>query len=52
MERSYGAFTRMMRLPVAVDGSKATASFKDGVITITLPKAPEAKGTTISVKAA
>ena len=52
VERSYGAFTRVMRLPSAVDGSKATASFKDGVITITLPKAPEAKGTTIQVKAA
>jgi hypothetical protein len=34
------------------DGSKATASFKDGVVTVTLPKAPEAKGTTIPVKAA
>jgi HSP20 family protein len=52
VERSYGAFARVMRLPAAVDGSKATASFKDGVITITLPKAPEAKGTTIPVKAA
>jgi HSP20 family molecular chaperone IbpA len=41
-----------MRLPAAVDGSKATASFKDGVITITLPKMAEAKGTTIPVKAA
>jgi HSP20 family protein len=52
VERSYGAFTRVMRLPAAVDGSKATASFKDGVITITLPKMAEAKGTTIPVKAA
>ena len=52
VERTYGAFSRAMRLPAAVDGSKATASFKDGVITIALPKAPEAKGTTIAVKAA
>ena len=52
VERSYGAFARVMRLPSAVDESKAAASFKDGVITITLPKAPEAKGTTIPVKAA
>jgi HSP20 family protein len=52
VERSYGAFARVMRLPAAVDASKAAASFKDGVITITLPKAPEAKGTTIPVKAA
>jgi len=52
VERSYGAFSRMMRLPAPVDSSKATASFKDGVLTITLPKTPEAKGTTIPVKAA
>ncbi len=52
VERSYGAFARVMRLPAAVDSGKATASFKDGVVTITLPKAPEAKGTTIPVKAA
>jgi HSP20 family protein len=52
VERSYGAFARVMRLPAAVDGSKATAAFKDGVVTITLPKAPEAKGTMIPVKAA
>ena len=52
VERTYGAFSRAMRLPSAVDGSKATADFKNGVVTITLPKAPEAKGTTIPVKAA
>jgi HSP20 family protein len=52
VERSYGAFARLLRLPAAVDASKATATFKDGVITISLPKAPEAKGTTIPVKAA
>jgi HSP20 family protein len=51
VERSYGSFARAMRLPAAVDGSKTTASFKDGVVTITLPKAPEAKGTTVPVKA-
>jgi HSP20 family protein len=52
VERSYGAFCRVMRLPAPVDGSKATATFKDGVVTITLPKAPAANGTTIPVKAA
>lgn len=52
VERSYGTFTRAMRLPADVDGSKASASFKDGVVTIILPKSPEAKGTTIPVKAA
>ena len=52
VERTYGAFSRAMRLPAAVDGGKATAEFKNGVVTIKLPKAPEAKGTSIPVKAA
>jgi HSP20 family protein len=51
VERSWGAFMRTVRLPAPVDGSKVTATFKNGVITITLPKAPGAKGTTIPVKA-
>jgi HSP20 family protein len=51
MERSAGAFTRSVRLPVAVDGSKVTATFKNGLLTVTLPKTPGAKGTMIPVKA-
>ncbi len=49
-ERSYGAFTRSVRLPVAVDGSRVTATFKNGLLTITLPKTPAAKGTMIPIK--
>jgi HSP20 family protein len=52
VERSYGAFARSFRLPAVVDGAKVTAAFKDGVLTVTLPKAPSAKGTTIPIKAA
>ena len=52
VERSHGAFYRAIRLPVAVEAGKVTATFKDGVVTITLPKAPQAKGTAIPVKAA
>jgi HSP20 family protein len=52
IERSYGAFYRSVALPAAVDSSKAAATFKDGVVTITLPKVAEAKGTMIPVKAA
>lgn len=52
VERSYGAFYRSVQLPSAVDAGKVAATFKDGVVTITLPKAPEAKGTTIPIKAA
>ncbi len=51
VERAYGAFTRAIRLPVAVDGEKVMASFKNGVLTVTLPKTPAAKGTSIAIKA-
>lgn len=52
IERSYGAFYRSVPLPATVEPEKVTATFKDGVVTITLPKAAAAKGTTIPVKAA
>jgi HSP20 family protein len=51
MERSYGGFVRSIRLPVPVDGSKVSATFKNGLLTVRLPKTPAAKGTTIPVKA-
>jgi hypothetical protein len=50
VERSYGAFTRSVRLPVGVDGSKVNATFKNGLLTITLPKTPAAKGLAIPIK--
>ena len=51
VERTYGMFARSVRLPVTVDGSKVVASFKNGLLTITLPKTPTSKGTTIPIKA-
>jgi HSP20 family protein len=51
IERSYGAFARAVRLPMSVDGSTVAATFKNGLLTVTLPKAPAAKGTTIPIKA-
>jgi HSP20 family molecular chaperone IbpA len=39
-------------MPAAVSGDKVTATFKDGTLTIVLPKTSEAKGTTIPVKSA
>jgi HSP20 family protein len=51
VERAYGAFARSVRLPVAVDANKVTATFKNGLLTITLPKTPAARGTMIPVKA-
>jgi HSP20 family protein len=43
MERSYGAFTRSFRLPAEVQGDKAKATFKDGVLQIRVPKTEEAR---------
>jgi len=51
VERFYGNFTRSVRLPVGVDGSRVTASFKNGLLTVTLPKTVAARGTTIPIKA-
>ncbi len=42
VERSYGSFQRAIPLPVDVDRDKVQASFKNGVLTVTLPKSPEA----------
>ena len=44
-ERSYGSFHRVIPLPSYMDGEKAKAKFKNGVLTITLPKLPEEKAT-------
>jgi HSP20 family protein len=43
VERSYGSFSRSLTLPFAVDPNKAKATFKNGVLSITLPKPPEVK---------
>lgn len=42
-ERSYGAIYRTIPLPSGVDGEKAQASFKNGVLTIRLPQTSEAQ---------
>jgi HSP20 family protein len=42
MERSYGSFTRSVPLPVEVDTDKVQATFKKGVLEITLPKTAKA----------
>ena len=42
-EISSGAFLRTVALPAIVDGSKAKASFKDGMLELTLPKTEKAK---------
>lgn len=49
-EMSRGSFTRTVSLPSEVDDAKAKASFKDGVLEITLPKVESAKRRTITVE--
>lgn len=49
VERSYGAFSRSFTLPRTVDGNGIVARFDNGVLTLTLPKMPEAKGRRIEI---
>ncbi len=51
-ERPVGRFTRVLRLPAEVDGNNVQAELKDGILTITLPKAEEAKPRKIKVVSA
>ena len=48
-ERYFGRFHRGVSLPTAVDSAKVTAAYKDGILTVTLPKAEEAKPKQIQV---
>ncbi len=49
IERSYGTFSRSFRLPENVDGDKAKAKFKDGVLEIRLPKVKESRERKIEI---
>jgi len=49
-ERDAGNFRRIISLPTRVDSDKVTATCKNGVLTVTLPKAEEVKPRQISVK--
>jgi len=50
VERSYGSFHRSIPLPTTVDPDKVDATYKDGVLTVTVAKHPEAKPKRIPVK--
>lgn len=50
VERSYGSFERTISLPSAVKADQADAEFKQGILTISLPKTEEAKTRTVKVK--
>lgn len=48
-ERSYGKFSRALTFPTAVNGDKIKASYKAGVLTVTVPKTEEAKPKQITI---
>lgn len=50
-ERFVGKFRRSISLPTRVDASKVNATYKDGILTVTLPKAEEVKPKQIQIKA-
>jgi len=50
MESTYGSFRRELNLPVEVDANKIEAVCKDGVLSVTLPKAAVAKAIKVKVK--
>jgi len=50
IERSYGSFSRTIPLSSAVDEDKVKASFKNGVLTVTLPKQEVARGKKIGIE--
>ena len=49
VERLYGQFSRSFRMPRHVDSAKVKASFKDGVLSLELPKAEEARPRQIAI---
>ncbi len=50
IERFHGSFSRSIVLPTAVKQEKIDAQFRDGVLTVSLPKAEEAKPCQITIK--
>ena len=51
MERAYGRFERALRLPVDVDENEARASYKRGVLRVSLPRAAHTRTRRIPVRA-
>jgi HSP20 family protein len=52
VERLYGTFVRQFALPTEVDAAKVQAEYKDGMLSVHLPKTAAAKPKTVEVKVA
>jgi HSP20 family protein len=52
VERFYGSFARSLRLPAQVDADRIKAGFKDGVLTVEIPKTEAQKPKVIDIKSA
>lgn len=50
IERSYGKFSRSFTLPSQVDNTQVAATFKDGLLTIEVPKSEQAQPRKIDIK--
>jgi len=50
IERSYGSFYRTIPLSASVDEDKVKASFKNGILTVTLPKKEASQGKRITIE--
>jgi HSP20 family protein len=48
-ERSAGQFDRTLTLPTEIDAAKVTADYRDGVLTLRLPRAESAKPRSVSI---
>jgi HSP20 family protein len=50
IERSYGTFTRSVQLPKEVKRDKISATYKNGILKVVLPKSEEAKKKEVKIK--
>ncbi len=50
VERSFGSFARSFSVPRGVDASKITAAYDNGVLRLTIPKAPQQQPLKIEIK--
>jgi HSP20 family protein len=50
VERSYGAFERAVQLPCPVKGDLVQATFKNGILTVELPKSEEVRSKSVKIR--